>query len=621
MKIKLPEDVVPYDEGRGLYIDESENIYDKNTGKIVSHLDDLPLDQKVVSVDTEKHEVDEEGYVHDKATGKILGVESKSTKGDTFRQGIVKGMTFGFDDEMGAAAEAFNQGGVNNTDNLSFGDRYKREVERIRGEQEQKRRSNPKTAIAGDVTGGLMLGGLTGGAGLLAGGGKAAAGQATKAGSKVATGIVQKAAASIAKNAPNAAKSATLGAVAGIGYGNPESIAEGIQDAAGGATIGMIAPGAIKAAGKVAMLPVKGAKAVVGAVKGAKGLIDDIYKPLANVAKKDNAYYNAKSAAKLAGVPFDESKFTASVPTSQTLFNAIQKNPQMVRKFLQFMSGAPKEAVDDLIQGMKRGFSPQEAEKAYAKLSVQKGLSKEAVDDIFNEFYKSGKKDPSGINEFFGTISPEEFSNLQANYLNNIFAKDPRVGNFITKNLRTGIRNVIEEGPAELAGTIGGGIVGTAIGGPVGTVVGGGLGKFVGKGFARSAGERAGYSAENVMKTLTRHLDQNITDAPSSPVMDTVKKVVTERIKGIGKGAVQEAPKYHNTAKARALDIMASTLYGSSIQGQKQPESEIRVIDPEKTYFNAINPEGIEVYIEESDINDAIQQGFKVLDKYIPVKG
>ncbi len=158
----------------------------------------------------------------------------KADFGTGLIQMIAQGLTLGFSDEISAAAMAV-PASLQTGEDISIV--YNTLVGDIRGQQDQFREENPKTALAAEIGGGLLTGG--------AGGLKVAGSQALR-------------------NAPRLTKFAAAGAVpgsiTGAGFSDSDSIPEAAKDVLVGGTTG---------AATGAALPIVGGFAAKGLQKGA----------------------------------------------------------------------------------------------------------------------------------------------------------------------------------------------------------------------------------------------------------------------------------------------------------------------------------------------------------------
>ena len=162
-------------------------------------------------------------------------VQTPKERGDIF-DSLAQGLTFGFADEALAAVMSVP---ASLQTGQSIPEAYRGLRDTMRSDADAFSERNPGTALAAEAAGGI----LTGGAGLLRAGGRAAA-------------------KSVASSAPRlAGAGAGAGGVAGLGYSEAEDVAGMARDvgvgAATGALAGAVLPLVAKAVGRAVTAPVR----------------------------------------------------------------------------------------------------------------------------------------------------------------------------------------------------------------------------------------------------------------------------------------------------------------------------------------------------------------------------
>lgn len=265
-----------------------------------------------------------------------------------FEQGM-QGATFGFADEisdrLGAAGAALLTG-------ESYGDMLKQAREMTSERQARQWRQNPKTAIAGNIVGGLLTGG---------------AGAQTRAGKAVADSLRSgKLAARIGKGAVAGAAS---GAAYGFGTGDDtadgrmqSALGSGVLGAVGGAVMPALASGVSAAVTKVRGTPEQRAsRQVVNSFKSkAERFFAEQLTKRPDMAEALKKAEDLDSAAKALGIDLTTAEKLAYSSTDPLLAQQgiISSHPASGGRMAQFYASRSNQ-IEDAYSGVASRLSPQ----------------------------------------------------------------------------------------------------------------------------------------------------------------------------------------------------------------------------------------------------------------------
>lgn len=244
-------------------IDQVDSWIAKNSGSD---------DPKIQSQVAEFTEIVAKSKTKLKAENQRLSVQSakQDRYGADLTQAAAQGASFGFADEIQGAGAAV---GSWFDPNQSMGDAYTQTRDKVRGTNEDFRKSNPKASLAAEAAGGFVGGGL----GVLK-----AAGLAGK------VGRVKGAATAGSSLVHGARVGATQGAAYGVGASDAETLSGNVADAAGGAITGGVLGGAMGlAGGKIA------AMAATKSERASLKLMDEALPTSKNLKDKAQKFYDA----------------------------------------------------------------------------------------------------------------------------------------------------------------------------------------------------------------------------------------------------------------------------------------------------------------------------------------
>lgn len=173
-------------------------------------------------------------------------------------RGAEHGLTLGFSDEIAGAGDALFDKVLGNSNGKGLGDLYHQHVAEQRAADAAAEKAHPIAYGATNLIGGIGLGAKTAGFGGGAAADAAEAAVAPTAAGMASAGTISgnqaltSAAGMITPLARGAAKvgvGGLAGAVAGVGYGNPDNVSDGASEAAKGAATGMLASTAVEGFG------------------------------------------------------------------------------------------------------------------------------------------------------------------------------------------------------------------------------------------------------------------------------------------------------------------------------------------------------------------------------------